>query len=147
MARKHSQGDLRASAAERRLKAFELRKAGLSYKQIGDALGVSESMACKDVHKILRDLAEKTEGHAREYRQLELERVDALMAPLWPRARGRRVTNPDTGVVEDIPPDLKAMDRLMRLMERRAKLLGLDLQPDEKDDTEVVIRVVYGEDK
>ena len=134
-------------AAQRRIQSLQLRTAGFSYRQIGAQLGVSEAQAHRDVHRELGKLAEKTEGHAREYRQLELERVDALMAPLWPRARGRRVTNPDTGVVEDIPPDLKAMDRLMRLMERRAKLLGLDLQPDEKDDTEVVIRVVYGEDK
>ena len=47
-------------------------------------------------------------------RQLEGARLDALMATLWPLATRRS-------------PDMTAIDRLLRIAERRAKLFGLDM--------------------
>ena len=141
MARKKANPGQSEQAAERRVKAIELRKAGLSYRQIGEQLGVSEQQAWRDVKKALADLAEMEQDHAREYRQLELERLDALLSPLWLRARGRRIQH-DDGTVEDVPPDYAAVDRVMRLMEARRRLLGLDVQPEDKDH-EVIVRVVH----
>lgn len=103
---------------ERRVKALELRKAGLSYRAIAAALDVSEPTAHKDVHTVLARLAKQADGKGEEYRQLELERLDALIASVWSQARGNKK--------EGIPPDLAAMDRLMRLMQQRARLMGLD---------------------
>src|SRR5262249_27674484 len=51
---------------------------------------------------------------ADELRKLELERLDTLSRALWPTA----TTD---------PPNLKAIDRLLKIMDRRAKLLGLDV--------------------
>ena len=141
MARKKANPGKSEQAAERRVKAIELRKAGLSYRQIGEQLEVSEQQAWRDVKKALADLAEMEQDHAREYRQLELERLDALLSPLWLRARGRRIQH-DDGTVEDVPPDYAAVDRVMRLMEARRRLLGLDVQPEDKDH-EVIVRVVH----
>lgn len=141
MARKKANPGQSEQAAERRVKAIELRKAGLSYRQIGEQLEVSEQQAWRDVKKALADLAEMEQDHAREYRQLELERLDALLSPLWLRARGRRIQH-DDGTVEDVPPDYAAVDRVMRLMEARRRLLGLDVQPEDKDH-EVIVRVVH----
>ena len=135
-----------AAQEERRIKAFELRKAGISFRQIGEQLGVSEATAHKDVHAVLKRLAKQAEGKALEYRQLEAERIDALMAPLWTKARGRRIVDPQTGqVVEDIPPDYQAVGQVLNLMNRRARLMGLDAQPEE-NKTAVTIRVVYGDE-
>lgn len=141
MARKKANPGQSEQAAERRVKAIELRKAGLSYRQIGEQLEVSEQQAWRDVKKALAGLAEMEQDHAREYRQLELERLDALLSPLWLRARGRRIQH-DDGTVEDVPPDYAAVDRVMRLMEARRRLLGLDVQPEDKDH-EVIVRVVH----
>lgn len=145
MARQKANVGSTEAAAERRVKALELRKAALPYRVIAQQLNVSESQAHRDVMGALKALAKLEREGAKEVRQLELERVDSLMSALWTRARGRRVQHAD-GTQEDIPPDLAAMDRLMKLMERRVKLLGIDVQP-EKDpvDTEIVVRVVYGD--
>ena len=141
MARKKANPGQSEQAAERRVRAIELRKAGLGYRQISEQLGVSVQQAWRDVQKALADLAKMEQDHAREYRQLELERLDALLSPLWLRARGRRIQH-DDGTVEDVPPDYAAVDRVMRLMEARRRLLGLDVQPEDKDH-EVIVRVVH----
>lgn len=143
MARKHANAGSVEEAAERRVKALELRKAGLPYRVIAEECGVSEQQAWRDVKKGLANLAKMEQQAATEVRQLELERIDTLLSVLWTRARGRRITHDDK-TVEEIAPDMAALDRVMRLMERRAKLLGLDLQREEQVDHEVTIRVVYG---
>jgi len=141
VARKKANPGQSEQAAERRVKSLELRKAGLGYRQIGEQLGVSEQQAWRDVKKALEGLAEMEQDAARELRQLEVERLDALLSPLWLRARGRRIQH-DDGTVEDVPPDYAAVDRVMRLMEARRRLLGLDVQPEDKDH-EVIVRVVH----
>ena len=97
--------------AERRVKALELRKAGVSYRQIAEALGVDVRTAHRDVMHEL----EQIEKHAAELRprvlQLELERADALWMASYPEAKRGH---------------LGAIDRCVKIMERRAKLLGLD---------------------
>ena len=57
----------------------------------------------------LKVLAETAQEAADEVRALELARLDALLAALWPQQGEPAV-----------------VDRVLRIMERRAKLLGLD---------------------
>jgi hypothetical protein len=54
-------------------------------------------------------------------RRLELERLDALLAVLWPLAVAAQ-------------PDQYAIDRVLAIMARRARYLGLDA-PEKKDVT------------
>lgn len=96
--------------AEKVRKAIELRKAGATYEKIAEALGYeNRSGAYKIVISALRDLVQEP---ARELRTLEAERLDSMTLALWARAQ---------------KGDLAAIDRLLRIMERRARLLGLDL--------------------
>lgn len=98
-------------AAERRLQAIELRKQGMTYRQIGDVLGCNESRAHQIVTEEMARLnVERAESAALLVR-LECERMDALHSTLWPVA---------------LAGDLNAVDRVIKLMARRAKLLGLD---------------------
>jgi len=144
MARKDANVGATEKAAERRIKALELRKAALSYQQIGDHLNISSTQAWKDVQAALKELAKVEQGKAAEYRQLELERLDSLIAPLMVRARGRQIKDPETGQVEDIKPDYDAFDRVIRLLERRSKLLGIEPQPAQAEqDNTVHILVEY----
>ena len=100
-----------ALARERRQKAFEMRKAGASYEQIGKALGISMQAAHKHVKKHLQQIAEKTDEDAREVLKLELARLDQMLLGLYQNAKSGKEG---------------AVDRVLKIMERRAKLLGID---------------------
>jgi len=96
---------------ERRQQALDFRKAGYSYRDIGARLEVSHEQARRDVEAALAALVADTKDSAEQLRQLELERLDMLTKALEPMAA---VGNPG------------AVNSFLRVMERRAKLLGLD---------------------
>lgn len=105
------------ATAERRAKAVEYRKAGMSYTTIADRLGYNSRQAAHwNVHRALEEIADKTSEDARDMRTLECERLDSLQLQLWGNLRQPG----STGV------DLQVVDRLLKIQERRAKLLGLD---------------------
>lgn len=101
----------RIRTTEKTLKALELRKRGLNYTQIGKELGCHRSTACRYVLSELENLADKCREEAAQVRDLELQRLDALYL----------VAN-----AEVEKGNVPAIDRCLRIMERRAKLLGLD---------------------
>ena len=114
--RRNSRGEDRASprrivGAERRAQALELRKAGASYEQIARQVGYSNRGNA--YRAVMLGLAEVTQEPALEVQKLELERLDAMLLGLWPQARRGEGA---------------AVDRVLRIMERRAKLLGLDAE-------------------
>lgn len=104
---------------QRQLKALDLRKQGFSYRAIGEKLDVDFTTAYKDVMKELARLAKERDGKVEELRELELERLDMLIKGLEPMAR---VGNPG------------AVNSYLKVMERRAKYLGLDAA-EKKDIT------------
>lgn len=97
--------------AERRAKAFSLRKAGASYRQIAQQMAVSLNTAYADVQAELLELREQTKSDAVEVRELELQRCDEMILGLWPAVRRG---------------DPKAVMAAVRVSDRRARLLGLD---------------------
>ncbi len=99
------------AAAERRQKSLDLRIAGARYRQIGAQLGVSYQTAYRDVQTALGELAPLQAGKAEKLRELEVERCDKMQLGLWPKVR---------------LGDEKAVRALVAVMDRRAKLLGLD---------------------
>lgn len=117
--------------AERDAEACRLRTQGLGYQEIADRLGMSsKSSAYEAVQRALRDTVQEP---ADELRHLELLRLDELAR----KARGVMETEHyvvDKGTVVlwngaplvDDGPALAAIDRLLKVQERRAKLLGLD---------------------
>lgn len=111
MPRKDAQPGAKEVAQDRRAKALDLRKAGLSYRAIGTQLGVSEKTAHQDVQREVQRIAARNSESAAELRALELERLDYYAARIAQQvAQGH----------------LGALDRALRISERRAKLLGLD---------------------
>lgn len=101
----------RARAAERERQASDLRRAGASYQKIAATLGISREGARKAVMRAMDRARKLATEDAREILERELERLDELQVALWPKARA--------GVPGSV-------DRVLRVMERRAKLLGLD---------------------
>jgi hypothetical protein len=132
--------------------AAALRARSWTYRQIGEALGMSTSTAYDAVQRALADtLAEP----AAAVRALELEKLDALERAVLVVLEREHVTVSQGRVVrrrtdeieqvngedkvdddgnpvyvwEDIlddSPVLAAVDRLLKVADRRAKLLGLD---------------------
>ncbi len=116
--------------ADMRRKCLEMRKAGATYAQIGDALNCSPQNAAKHVKKALDEIAKKTAEDATEIIQLELERLDTMLLGLFKSAKSGNE---------------HSVDRVLKIMERRARLLGLDAPKRVLDESErdMTVRVVY----
>lgn len=97
---------------QRRIKALELRRQGYSYRVIGATLGIEESQAHRDIMAALKKLAAVEQTKADEMRQLEVTRLDSLYLSLEPMIRAR---------------NLGAIDRALKIIEQRSRLLGLPL--------------------
>jgi len=102
-------------AAERERDALELRKTGMTYEQIAKKLEMSSTGAYKCVSRALERLEAETGEKANEVRKLELERLDVMLAGVWKKAQAGNVY---------------AVDRVLRIQERRSKYLGLDAQEE-----------------
>lgn len=114
-------------ARERELQALALRKAGATYQDISDRMGISVGAAHKAVMRVLHRLARDADEAGEVLRRLELDRLDALHLAVWQQAmRGK----------------LGAVDRVLRIMERRARLLGLDAPERQhiEEQFEVIVR-------
>ncbi|MEY9937305.1 hypothetical protein [Streptacidiphilus sp. MAP5-3] len=100
------------ATAERRRQAVQLRISGHSWQEIADLLGYSsKGAACTDVRRALEKAVEKLSIPLEAHRQLEMDRLDAMQNALWDKV---------------LEGDTKAIDTSLKLMDRRAKLLGLD---------------------
>lgn len=125
----------RADTAQRRKQAIDMRMAGASFQQIADTLGyTTRGAACQDISRALeQSVAEQTRS-VESYREEELQRLDALLAEAWAVLKRQHVTvshgrlirdESDEPILDD-GPTLSAIDRILKIQERRAKLLGLD---------------------
>jgi hypothetical protein len=123
-------------ARDREVEALNLRKSGATYDQIGKTLGITTQGAYKAIIRSLQRLNEKNSEGSDELRRLEVERLDRMLAAIW-----GQVLNGNQG----------AIDRALRIGERRAKLLGLDaptktdLTTDGKPITDVIRVITHGD--
>lgn len=126
----------RLNILERRADALELRRAGASYTDIALSLRAkygsrlpqrySRTHAYLDVKAELKFQAEHMGELREEVRALELQRLDTMFLGIWPRAEGGSET---------------AIDRCLKIMQRRAFLMGLDAPQKVAETT------TQGEDK
>ncbi len=86
------------------IQALELRAAGASFRQIGEALSVSKPRAFRIVRKALDELVEHCTDTAERVRQLELHRLDRYRLALDSRKSDPRTV--DTGL--DAPQRIEA---------------------------------------
>lgn len=102
-------GAVTLAATINKRRAVELRIGGANLLEIARAVGVSKTSAHRYLKEALAELKALTAEAAEEVRDLDLERMDGIWRELWPKRADPRVA-----------------DTLIRLLERRAKLLGLD---------------------
>ncbi len=98
----------RTLASARRTRAIELKLQGLTHQQIADDLGYANKGT---VYRLIQEAqAARLGDTADEHRQVEMARLDALQAALWPRA---------------VTGDVAAVEGVRKLIDSRCRLLGL----------------------
>lgn len=116
------------------------KKNGLTYQAIADQLGYSKQYVYRCYQRALRNLVEPSLA---EYRAAQLARIQAQRDLVEEIANGRHVTVSNGRVVceitgtsedgkpiygeplEDVGPHLAAVDRLVKLDDQEARLLGM----------------------
>lgn len=120
--------------ADQDAKIVELKRQDLTFQQIADVLGISRASAHRGFHRALPRITEPAASayRAEHLARLELARsvvLDILAAKHLTVSNGV-VVRQDGQVLEDDAPTLAAVDRLVKLDEREAKLLGLDAKTE-----------------
>ena len=114
-----------ARAAVRRLKAIELRMEGKTYSKIAEEIGVSKRQAYLDVKRAIKEAQDKYTEDGKTYITMDLRRMDKMLAALWEGAKAG---------------DTASVDRVLKIMERKHKLLGLDA-PQKKQLTGELVSI------
>jgi hypothetical protein len=117
---------------ERDAEAARLRAHGQTFDAIAKALGFTDRSAARKA--VERCLADTLAEPAADLRTLELASLDEMKLAAWGvlnathwMVQGGKIVRDDLGTpVVDHAPKMAAVDRLMKISERRSKLLGLD---------------------
>lgn len=117
--------------AEQAHRAYQLRLKGWSFRAIAGDMGISVSTVHDRVHIYV---SEHVDPLAAQFRQVELDRLDDLAVKAYEvlgrnhvvAQQGKIVRDDEGTPLLDDAPTLAAIDRLVKISERRAKLLGLD---------------------
>lgn len=110
----------RKTAADKRYRALRLRAQGASYEDIAKAVGYgSASVAANAVLRALDARQELLDREATRFIALEMERLESQSLSIE-RIIVRATNTQDDALI------LAANDRLLRIAQRRARLLGLD---------------------
>jgi len=97
--------------SQRRVQAWTLRMSGLTFAEIGSDMGITAQASYKLVKKEIDAYRIQHIEEIENARTLEAERLDALTAGLWKKA---------------VSGHHGAINCMLKIMERRAKMLGLD---------------------
>lgn len=102
---------------ENRAKVLDMKRAGFSLREMERAIGLDHTTCKRYLDEAMADLQAAQNEKAEAARAVELDRLDKLHMSIWANATGK-----------DVSPDVRnaAIDRLVRIADRRAKLLGLD---------------------
>ncbi|CAB4194596.1 hypothetical protein UFOVP1264_51 [uncultured Caudovirales phage] len=93
-------------------KAYEMRKSGKSWYQIAENLKITERNAAEQVANAISTAAAFVDEGTKQYLlAMEVERLDDLQQAVWQDAIGG---------------DIKAVETALRIIQARAKVLGLE---------------------
>jgi hypothetical protein len=111
--------------AERDLRIFKMRQAGVASNEIAKRFGMTTNGVNAAVRRQLERLNREALLAYPEVLRLELERLDSLQQAIWPMTQHRKVTL-DDGSEVTVEPDLKAVQQVLGVMDRRSRLLGME---------------------
>src|SRR5262249_20646148 len=116
----------RIKATKRRLEALRLREKELTYAQIGDEMGVSPERAWVLVDEAHRWYMQRLEDKADKSLHFMLRQLETIVRENWPLVLQR---------------DHKATERVFQAMDRKMKLLGLDVPKATTANTTITLQV------
>jgi hypothetical protein len=120
---------------ERRIKVAHLMAAHFTYREMAEQLGVAPSTISEDVKVIRERWRERATAEYSSHLAEELAKLDLLEHELLPKALSG---GPGGGM------NLRAVDRVLAIRDRRARMLGLDA-PSKVEATlkvELLVRAV-----
>lgn len=103
-------------ATERRIEVLELRKRGLAFREIAEAIGTTVATAHRDYVKSLRELNERNLETAEDLRTLAMERINTYRRLALALVGDRSASHADR---------LKALTLLLKLQQEENKLYGI----------------------
>lgn len=106
--------------AARRAEAIKLRVRGKTIREIAEALSIGVATAHDDVRTAMTEIAKEAEDNVLAQRGTELARLERALEVV--ESVLTSAPNQDDGGDE---LQLKALDRLVKIQDQRAKLLGL----------------------
>lgn len=106
----------RLNKAQKKAKALDLRLAGYTYAKIAEALGISDSSAHRYVSEGLDEANRDALEGAHKLRKVMNGRLEKLITALWK----------DALTADSIEERRRSIRELVKLLDRQAKLLGLD---------------------
>lgn len=133
------------ATAERRREVIRLRESGATWRAIADALekrhgleklpsGWDERYAYMDWKRELEKINWDTRESTENVRQMEVRRIDRMLRGIWQQALG--------GEGVTWKQQKEAIDRVVRLQKRRAKLEGLDAPEKHEIKGDLSIEIV-----
>ncbi len=125
--------------AERDARIFSLKKSGLSNSDIAKRFDMTAAGVAASTRRQLGRLNSEAFLSYPEVLRLELERLDEMQKSLWPLTQFRRETL-DDGSQVTIEPDQRAVQTVLGIMDRRARLLGMNI-----DQVNVALAVPEGD--
>ena len=95
-------------------RVLELKRSGATWDAIAEVVGYANASGAFKAYQ--RAMVRTLQQPAEELRDAEIDRLDRLQRAFWFQAIGDR----------DNEPNLRAADFILKVIDRRAKLLGLD---------------------
>lgn len=120
-----NQGLTREFLADRDLRIFKMRQAGVPNNEIARRFGMTTAAVGTAVRRQLQRMNSEALMAYPEVLRMELERLDALQQSIWPLTQHRKVRM-DDGTEVTVEPDMKAVQTALSIMDRRSKLLGME---------------------
>ncbi len=122
----------RETTKRRDAEAANLRVRGWTYAEVAAEVGFASPGAAHDA--VSRSLAESVRVPVQQAREIAAHHLDQLAFEAWKLVKsrhiavsgGRAIYLDDGEPVVDVKPVVDALNVLVRIEERRAKLLGLD---------------------
>lgn len=99
---------------DKEIKVLELKRSGATWDAIAEVVGYANGSGAFKAYQ--RAMVRTMQQPADELRNAEVDRLDRLQRAFWFDAIGSK----------DQPPVLKAAEFVLKVIDRRAKLLGLD---------------------
>lgn len=105
---------------QRQADAVAMRLRGKSYSQIAEVLGITKQRAHQLVMQAFEEMRQQCAEDTEQLRAIELARLDRITETFAPMLEMPGLD------LQDVEAAKKAADVLIKVSERRAKLLGLD---------------------